>query len=293
LVVASGSSGRRSSWTRAKDSDRNDTCQILDTALAEGQLSMAEHGERVKTATTATTLGQLQDLVSDLQGPKSSTPVITKVVTRRIPRIGGGWGLKAAMAAVLIVLGIAIGWGLYGNTPSPLNFESDPGAKDDGIAATVLTPPRQLQSLGGFTGLFEQMRKKFGNTMGYELDIHEDMAYVARPDPQDNRRSLTYYYRGGWDDPSGSASAVDADERLIDLAKFDHEKILSILRGAPETVGIKRADVTSTWLRIQAGDDPSTPDAASIEIVVSSEFGGGRIELYPDGATKAIWPANR
>ncbi|PRC44987.1 hypothetical protein C6A85_97450, partial [Mycobacterium sp. ITM-2017-0098] len=223
--MASGSSGRRSSWTRAKDSDRNDTCQILDTALAEGQLSMAEHGERVKTATTASTLGQLQDLVSDLQSPgSSSAPVITKVVNRRIPRVGAGWGLKVAMAVVLIVLGMAIGWGVYGNTTSPLSFESDPGAKDDGIPATVLTPPRQLQSLGGFTGLFEQMRKKFGSTMGYGLDIHEDMAYVKRPDPQDNRRSLTYYYRGGWDDPSSSPSAVSADDRLVDLAKFDFEK---------------------------------------------------------------------
>lgn len=253
---------------------------------------MTEHGERVKTATTATTLGQLQDLVSDLQGDQSGAPVITKVVNRRIPNVGGGWGLRAAMAAVLIILGMAIGWGLYGNTSSPLDFESDPGAKDDGIPATVLTPPRQLQSLGGFTGLFEQMRQKFGSTMGYELDIHEDMAYVKRPDPQDNRRSLTYYYRGGWDDPSGSPSAVTADDRLVDLAKFDYEKTLSILRGAPETVGVKRADVTSTWLRIQAGEDPSTPDAVSIEIVVSSDFGGGRIELYPDGTTKAIWPSN-
>ncbi|PRC57234.1 hypothetical protein C6A85_34590, partial [Mycobacterium sp. ITM-2017-0098] len=85
---------------------------------------------------------------------------------------------------------------------------------------------------------------------------------------QDNRRSLTYYYRGGWDDPSSSPSAVSADDRLVDLAKFDFEKTRSILRGAPETVGVKRADVTSTWLRIQAGEDPSTPDAVSIEIVV-------------------------
>ena len=253
---------------------------------------MTEHGERVKTATTASTLGQLQDLVSDLQGPKSSTPAIVTSGGRRLPGVGGGWGIKAAMAAVLIILGVAIGWGLYGNTSSPLSFETDPGAKADGIPATVLTPPRQLQSLGGFNGLFEQMRKKFGSTMGYELDIHEDMAYVKRPDPQDNRRTLTYYYRGGWDDPSGSPSAVDADDQLVDLAKFDFEKTLGILRGAPDTVGIKRADVTSTWLRIEAGEDPSTPDAVTVEIVVSSDFGGGRIELYPDGSTKAIWPAN-
>ena len=53
--------------TRAKDSDRTDTCQILDTALAEGQLSMSEHADRVKAATNAATLGELRALVADLQ----------------------------------------------------------------------------------------------------------------------------------------------------------------------------------------------------------------------------------
>ena len=57
----------QSASTRAKDSDRNDTCQILDSALAEGQLSMAEHQQRVKAATSAATLGDLRSLVGDLQ----------------------------------------------------------------------------------------------------------------------------------------------------------------------------------------------------------------------------------
>lgn len=60
------STGQRAS-TRAKDSDRTDICQILDTALAEGQLSMTEHAQRVKTATNAATLGDLRALVADLQ----------------------------------------------------------------------------------------------------------------------------------------------------------------------------------------------------------------------------------
>ncbi|CAN3131794.1 DUF1707 SHOCT-like domain-containing protein [Mycobacterium sp. smrl_JER01] len=296
--MASGSSGRRTSSTRAKDSDRNETCQILDAALAEGQLSMTEHGERVKSATTAATLGQLQDLVSDLQTDKTlDVPVITKIVNRQGPGVRGGWGvgwgIKAAIAGVLIVLGMAIGWGLYGNTPSPLNFTSDPGAKDDGIPAVVLTPPRQLQSLGGFNGLFEQMRQKFGSTMGYELDIHSDMAYLDRPDPQDNRRSISYHYRGGWGEPIGSSSTVGVDDRLVDLSKFDYEKTLGILRGAPETVGVARADVKDTWLRVSPSEDPATPDAVIVEIIVNSDFGTGRIELYPDASTLAIWPANR
>ena len=66
---------RQTPGTRAKDSDRNDTCQVLDSALAEGQLSMEEHRQRVASATTAATLGELQSLVSDLQN--ANAPVQT------------------------------------------------------------------------------------------------------------------------------------------------------------------------------------------------------------------------
>ena len=54
--------------TRAKDSDRTDICQILDTALAEGQLSMTEHAQRVTTATNAATIGELRALIADRFG---------------------------------------------------------------------------------------------------------------------------------------------------------------------------------------------------------------------------------
>lgn len=91
-----------------------------------------------------------------------------------------------------MLLGIGIGWGLYGNTSSPLSLTKDPGAKADGVAPVVLTPPRQLQSLGGLTGLLEQMRKKFGDTLGYRLVIYPEYAVLDRPDPDDERRTLSY-----------------------------------------------------------------------------------------------------
>lgn len=164
---------------------------------------MAEHGERVKAATTAAALGELQHLVADLQ--TAASPVqLPDLSSRRLPTMPGGWGLRAAAAGVLVVLGIAIGWGLDGNTPSPLNFTSDPGAKSDGIPAKVLTPPRQLHSLGGLNGLFEQMAQKWGDTMGYSLTVYPDYASLERPDPDDERRVLRYVYRGGWGDPCSS-----------------------------------------------------------------------------------------
>ncbi|MEI6254135.1 MAG: DUF1707 domain-containing protein [Mycobacteriaceae bacterium] len=272
--------------TRAKDCDRTDTCQILDTALAEGQLSMAEHGDRVKAATNAATLGELRSLVSDLQTGNAPVQLPTLRPPKALAGSRGAWGLRLASAAVLVTLGVGIGWGLYGNTSSPFSFTSDPGAKPDGVAPVVLTPPRQLQSLGGLTGLLEQTRKKFGDTLGYRLVIYPDYAILDRPDPGDERRTLSYTYRGGWDDPSTGPTSPDAV--AVDLGAFDVRAVVGLMRGAPETLNIKPAEVRSTYLIVEPAGDPTTPGAVAISIYVSSEFGSGYIETNPDGSVKRI-----
>ncbi len=275
---------RQTAGTRAKDSDRNDTCAVLDSALADGQLSNEEHRQRVAAATNAATLGQLQALVTDLQ--TANAPVRLPDLKPRVPAVPGGWGIRAAIAGVLVLLGIGIGWGLYGNTSTPFSFTSDPGAKSDGIGPVVLTPPRQLHSLGGLTGLFEQMRQKFGDTTGYRLVVYPDYASLDRPDPGEDRRMLNYSYRGGWDDPTSSSKSGDA--RQVDLAKFDMKAVVGVMRGAPETLGIKPSEVTSTYLIIDPSGDPLTPDAVELSIYVSSDFGSGNIELNPDGTSKRV-----
>jgi hypothetical protein len=187
---------------------------------------------------------------------------------------------------VLVVLGIAIGWGLYGNTPSPLSFTSDPGAKPDGVAPVVLTAPRQLQSLGGMTGLIEQMKQRFGDTMGYKLLIYPDYGSLDRADPNDNRRKISYDYRGGWGDGDDPSALSDGD-RLVDFGKIDAKAIVGVLRGAPDTLGIKRSDVKSTYLIIEPSKDPSAGDL-NITMYVSSDFGSGYIATSGDGTVKQI-----
>lgn len=278
---------RQTPATRAKDSDRNNTCQILDSALSEGQLSMAEHGERVRAATTAATLGELQALVSDLQTDNAPVQLPNLKTSRRTPEgAGSGWGMRLAVAGVLVVLGIAIGWGLYGNTSSPLSFTSDPGAKSDGVEPVVLTPPKQLHSVGGLTGLMEQMKQKFGDTMGYRLVVYPEYASLTRPDPGEERRELSYTYRGGWDDPSTTSKSTDARE--VDLSKFDVKTVVGVLRGAPETLGIKPADVDSTYLTIDPSRDPTAPETITVSAYVSSDFGSGYIAMDGAGNIKSI-----
>jgi len=276
--------GGRTRTTRAKDADRQDACRILDNALNDGEISMEEHRERVGRATNAVTLGDLQDLVSDLQASESA-PAQLPALTSRARR--NGLGITVAAFAVSVLLGIGIGWGLYGNTSSPLDFTTDPGAKPDGVAAVVLTPPKQLQSLGGLTGLLEQARKRFGDTMGYRLLVYPEYASIDRADPRDDRRVLDYTYRGGWGDPSSSSkSGVDAV--LVDLSKFDVKVAVGIMRGAPETVGIKQPDVKNIYLIVDPATDPTTPGALTLTVYVSSDYGSGYIEFGGDGTIKQV-----
>lgn len=281
---------RQTAGTRAKDSDRNDTCQILDSALADGQLSMEEHRTRVALATQSETLGDLQSLISDLQTANAPVqlPDLKRRPTMQAVSGGAGWGIRIAVAGVFVALGVGIGWGLYGNTTSPLSFTSDPGAKSDGIPGKVLTPPKQLQSLGGLNGLLEQMRQRFGDTMGYDMVIYPEYAVLYRPDPSDERRKLSYTYRGGFDDPSTQAKSED--DVLVDLAAFDVETAVGILRGAAETVGLNPADVKkeNTYLTIDPTRDSITPGELTLRANVSSDFGSGSVTFAGDGTVKRI-----
>ncbi|MGA7051129.1 MAG: DUF1707 domain-containing protein [Mycobacterium sp.] len=272
--------------TRAKDSDRQETCKLLDDALGDGELSMEEHRERIGTATKAVTLGDLQALLTDLQ--TDSTPVqLTTAKSPKSPKFASR-GILAAAFAVSVLLGVGIGWGLYGNTRSPLQFASDPGAKPDGIAAVVLTPPTQLQSLGGLNGLMEQTRKRFGDAMGYRLVIYPTYAVLDRADPSNGHRVLAYDYRGGWDDPTNSSKGGADQGAPVDLSKFDIAATVGILRGAPQTLHMNPSDVKNTYLIITAATDPTTPGALSLSAYVSGNSGSGYIVFAGDGTIKRL-----
>ena len=278
--------GGATTTTRAKDSDRQNTCTVLDGALADGELSAEEHRERVSAATKAVTLGDLHALVADLQ--TSAARQLPNLDARpKVPRVGG-WGVLGAAFVVSVLLGVGIGWGLYGNTRSPLDFTTDPGAKPDGVNAVGLTPPTQLHSVGGLTGLLEQMRKRFGDTVGYRLVIYPTYAALDRPDPADDRRVLAYTYRGGWGDPTSSAKSSSDGPAPVDLSKFDVTKTVGIMRGAPETLHMKPSDVKTSYLIVEPATDPTTPGALTLSLYVSSDYGGGYVAFTGDGTVKQM-----
>lgn len=256
---------------------------------------MEEHRERVGAATNAVTLGDLRDLVDDLQSDGGAASALQSPdgyagllgFVRARTRRRGRRPLVVALLAGL-VLGLGIGWGIYSDASSPFQVASDPGARPDGVAPVVLKPPTQLHSVGGLTGLIEQTRKRFGNVVGYRLLVYPTYASLDRPDPSDDRRILASDYRGGWDDPTNKAKTSTDAPDPVDLSAFDIPIVVGILRGAPDTLHIKRAEVTNTYLIIEPAPRPVTPGALSLSVYVSSDYASGSLTFAGDGTIKRV-----
>lgn len=272
--------------TRATDDDRNTTCQILDAALGDGQLSMEEHRERVSSATKAVTLGELQALVSDLQ-IRSAPAEVRTAKSQRGTR--GGW---IAGAVVVVLLAGGIGWGLHSSGSPSQNTAGAPtsgraAANAPSTTATTTTPPQQpadLLSLGGMTGFFAQMGRQFGDTLGYQLDIRSERADLYRPDAVNGHKTVLWIYSAGnWanlqkDAPTPLRTAVG------DLSKFDVQAVLGAVRNAPQTLGI--VNVTDEWLDVQSAEDGSL----ALRVHVSQgTVNGGYIAIGADGSVIRIY----
>ena len=280
---------------RARDTDRNDTCQVLDGALAEGQLSMEEHRDRVAAATKAATLGELQGLISDLQSTSTPTGVGSHRPTGRALLL-----TAVAIGGMLaVVIAVFVSGGSDSKTSEPTSTAKpaaespaqtkvpDPGAAPDDVAPSVLAMPEQLQTLGGMTGLLDQMRKRFGDTMGIELAITADDARLYRADPTDDHSKLLYRFNGGWGDPTRRPR--DDQDDVADLGAFDVNAVAEVLRGAPETLGIARDDVSEIVIDIDHIADPAGPGALELLVQVAKKSGDdGYIYLDSAGNTKRV-----
>jgi hypothetical protein len=103
---------------RASDADRERTADILRRQAGDGRLTPQELSDRLDTAFTARTLGELQELIADL--PEGNVDPVADLMTgvvntgMRAARIGvavavGATVLGFAVPAV-VGLGIAFGW---------------------------------------------------------------------------------------------------------------------------------------------------------------------------------------
>lgn len=272
--------------TRATDNDRNDICQALDAALGDGQLSAEEHRERVSAATRATTLGELQRLVADLQlQPAPDPPPVSR---RRLV----GRGIWIAAAVALVLLGVGLGWGLQrdnGSDPAPSATSAATGSSST-VPANTTPPPApapQLLTLSGISGVLAQMRTQFGDTLGYQLNIYQDQVVVERPDTANAQKVVTWLYRDGNWANVGPKMAVSSRSAVGDLGKFDVQAIVGVVQQAPQTLHIY--DANRLFLTVESVRD----GGLNLRVNVSDGPLSGSIEIWPDGTVSRIAPPAR
>ena len=131
-----------------------------------------------------------------------------------------------------------------------------------------------------------------GELQSLVADLQTANAAVKSPSklwaqPSLKSPAVTRLQSGGWGDAT-STSAKSDDDVLVDVGKFDPTAIVGVFRGAPETLGIKPPDVTSSYINLDPASDPTAPDPLTVTVYVSSDFGSGYIEMAGDGTVKQI-----
>jgi hypothetical protein len=240
------------------------------------------------------TLAELHELLDDLQlDDPLPQPRPTKQRRRDI-------GLAAAGGLVALI--VAVGWGVASQpdapvdppgaavpetpAPPPAVTPAPPSPVDD-VPPVVLNLPRYMDTVEGMTGVLDEIRKRFGSTMGYELAFRPDQAFLSLPDPDNDQRKLIYTFRGGWGSPSGSARS-DSDI-LVDLSVFDIGATVAAWQSAPATLQIAPDDVEDSYLDVDHIAEPGGPGALETLIRVTTKSGrNGFIYLDPAGAIKRV-----
>jgi hypothetical protein len=115
------------------------------------------------------------------------------------------WGFAIAAAVVILLLGGGVGWAILGggsssdNTSTTATTTAAAASASGTITTTTPQPPPDLLSLGGLTGLFAEMNRNFGDTLGYQLDIRSGRADLLRPDAVNGHKTnLWIYSDGNW-----------------------------------------------------------------------------------------------
>ncbi|TWF75690.1 uncharacterized protein DUF1707 [Pseudonocardia hierapolitana] len=273
-------SSARSPRTRARDLDRTEVCGLLDTAYADGQLDAAEHRSRTAAATAAKTLGELRDLVEDLQFDKPM-PDLRERAPQRRPRRAN---LVGAGVVALVLVGTGFGIGrLTGPSPMSVGPDGVPVAAEGPAAAPIVLGATALHTPAGLRALIDGMRAEFGTTQVADLTVYPDYASLEMPVPDAPARAQSYTYRGGFD--ISSQTSREPDDPLVDLAAVDVDKILGLVAGAGQSLNVQNPTVQYLIVR-----DTGTGPEVAIHTTNNDTGASGYIEAKPDGTIIALRP---
>ncbi|WP_435795269.1 DUF1707 SHOCT-like domain-containing protein [Nocardia aurea] len=250
-LIGRRTSGGYPGHTRAREIDRAATVRALDDARAEGQLTADEHAALTELAAEARTLGDLAELVDDLQR-RADAPLPPSP-----PRSYRSTVLNATLG-VLAVLAAIAGFAVTGREDPPPVAQASVPVDLSAVEPLVIATPK-LTTAAGMTLFRERYRAKFGDTIVDEVWFHEDYASVKRVAPDGAQWTVGYDYRGGFQPAPGPVLSTRERNRVpVDLATVDFEAIDKVAAAAPVTTKVPQGVVS----------------AVSIDVPNSGSFGG-------------------
>jgi hypothetical protein len=276
-------SSARSPRTRARDLDRTEVCGLLDTSYADGQLDADEHRSRTAAATDAKTLGELRELVDDLQLEKPMPDLRERAPQRPLrPR-----SRVVAAAAALVLLGAGFGIGRLTAQTSPAGPDGTTVVAGGAPAARIVVGPTALHTPAGLRKLIDGVRTELGTTRVADLTVYPDYASIDVPVSGAPARAQSYYYKGGFDGPN-DAGHRNPDDPLVDLAVIDVDKVLGLLAGAGQSLNVENP--TMHYLLVR-----DTGKGPEIAIYANNNDTGqsGYLEAKPDGTVIGVHPYER
>ncbi|MFC7448501.1 DUF1707 SHOCT-like domain-containing protein [Rhodococcus daqingensis] len=276
--------------TRARDIDRSNTCTLLDAGYGEGQLDFEEHKSRTAAAMSARTLGELESLVTDLQLPAALTDTLPEpepASPRRLPLKAGIAAAAVAVAAVALVQLNRDGPDPAPAAAAPLvpapaaPAPAPPDAYSD-VAPVVITPIDTLTA-GGIEQFRDKFRKKFGDTLVYDVNFFDDYVSITRMMPGQPDREQDYSFRGGFQ--ADTATSHSGDEPPFDLASVDLNALAGHLLGAAESLHVPGGTISHIRMEVEDGDPQVT-------VFVGNDATGasGHMYLRPNGEIAAVYP---
>lgn len=257
--------------TRARDEDRAHTCSTLDEALANGQLDTTEYDQRVRGAMSARTLGDLHELIDDLQADSELAPV-----RPGLPTLPGSprspW--LPIVVFPLVMLGIvALLLRYCGGSDGAV------GAADEQQFG-----PAGYLSPAGLTDIVNAISGEFGDALVDDLTVYPAYAVVFRADPRAPRKQETYRYDEKGFGPPSSSGTRDPQLPPVDLATVDMAKVAGLVAGAATSLGLSEIDTIYVIIR-------STETGPEVSVHASNELGeSGHLSANPDGTFRSVYP---
>ena len=199
---------------KARDADRDAAIEVVEAAFADGQISRPDYDLRVDRLLNATTVGDVQSLVQDLQ-PRVEEPGVSRLASLApqppaLARIASPLGTSTSGTLARwhlcwrSVRSRGSRWGLSCRWCIFSAVDGGGGVESGSVAVGELA---DLTTAEGYDVLLDTVEEKTGSRTVFNATIYQGYAVIEVPVDGDSQRSFGYYFDGGWQEWTGKGTA--------------------------------------------------------------------------------------